>query len=80
MPRIRSGALRVLAVGTAQRIAILPDTLTVQELGYPGFEASQCYGINAPAKVPADTLSAFRQACERKRTTQGLLTKSKTAR
>jgi tripartite-type tricarboxylate transporter receptor subunit TctC len=63
MPHIRSGALRVLAVGTTKRISILPDTPTVQELGYPGFETSQWYGINAPAKVPADILSAFRDAC-----------------
>ena len=33
-------------------MAALPDTPTVAEQGYPGFEASQWYGLNAPAKVP----------------------------
>ena len=49
MPHVKSGRLRVIAVGTAQRLATLPDIGTVAEQGYPGFEASQWYGLNAPA-------------------------------
>jgi tripartite-type tricarboxylate transporter receptor subunit TctC len=30
----------------------LPDVGTVAEQGYPGFETSQWYGLNAPAKTP----------------------------
>jgi tripartite-type tricarboxylate transporter receptor subunit TctC len=51
---IRSGKLRAIAVGTAQRIAALPDVPTVQEMGYKDFETSQWYGIHAPAGTPAD--------------------------
>jgi tripartite-type tricarboxylate transporter receptor subunit TctC len=53
MPHVKSGKLRVIAVGTTKRLASLPDVPTVAEQGYPGFETSQWYGLNAPAKTPA---------------------------
>lgn len=52
MPHVKSGRLRVIAVGSAQRLATLPEVATVAEQGYPGFETSQWYGLNAPAKTP----------------------------
>jgi len=52
MPHVKSGKLRVIAVGTAHRLPSLPDVRTVAEQGYPGFETSQWYGLNAPAKTP----------------------------
>ena len=52
MPHVKSGKLRVVAVGTAKRLHTLPDVGTVAEQGYPGFETSQWYGLNAPAKTP----------------------------
>ncbi len=52
MPHVKSGKLRVIAVGTPKRLHTLPDVGTVAEQGYPGFETSQWYGINAPAKTP----------------------------
>ena len=52
MPHVKSGKLRVIAVGTTKRLASLPDVGTVAEQGYPGFETSQWYGLNAPAKTP----------------------------
>jgi tripartite-type tricarboxylate transporter receptor subunit TctC len=51
MPHVKAGKLRVIAVGTPQRLPTLPDVGTVAEQGYPGFEASQWSGINAPAKT-----------------------------
>jgi tripartite-type tricarboxylate transporter receptor subunit TctC len=53
MPHVKSGKLRVVAVGNPQRLPTLPDVKTVAEQGYPGFETTQWYGLNAPAKVPA---------------------------
>jgi len=53
MPHVKSGKLRVIAVGTPKRLASLPDVPTVAEQGYPGFETSQWYGLNAPAKTPS---------------------------
>ena len=52
MPHVKSGKLRVIAVGTSKRLHTLPDVGTVAEQGYPGFETSQWYGLNAPAKTP----------------------------
>ena len=52
MPHVKAGKLRVIAVGTAKRLATLPDVGTVAEQGYPGFETSQWYGLNAPGKTP----------------------------
>jgi tripartite-type tricarboxylate transporter receptor subunit TctC len=49
LPHIRAGKLRAIAVGTAQRLAQLPDVPTVAEMGYKDFETSQWYGILAPA-------------------------------
>jgi tripartite-type tricarboxylate transporter receptor subunit TctC len=52
LPHVKAGKLRVIAVGSAQRLAVIPDAPTVAEQGYPGFEATQWYGLNAPAKTP----------------------------
>jgi tripartite-type tricarboxylate transporter receptor subunit TctC len=52
MPHVKAGKLRVIAVGTPQRLASLPDVPTVAEQGYPGFETTQWYGIHAPGKTP----------------------------
>src|SRR5690348_15799337 len=52
LPHVKSGKLRVIAVGTPKRLPSLPDVGTVAEQGYPGFETSQWYGLNAPAKTP----------------------------
>ena len=49
---VRTGKLRCIATGTAQRIAQLPDVPTVAEQGFPGFEMTQWYGLNAPASMP----------------------------
>jgi tripartite-type tricarboxylate transporter receptor subunit TctC len=52
LPHVKSGKLRVIAVGTTKRLHSLPDVGTVAEQGYPGFETSQWYGLNVPAKTP----------------------------
>jgi tripartite-type tricarboxylate transporter receptor subunit TctC len=53
LPHVRAGRLRALAVGSAQRIAALPEVPTVAESGVAGFEADQWYGLVAPAATPA---------------------------
>jgi tripartite-type tricarboxylate transporter receptor subunit TctC len=52
LPHVKSGKLRVIAVGSPQRLSILPEVATVAEQGYPGFETTQWYGLNAPGKTP----------------------------
>jgi tripartite-type tricarboxylate transporter receptor subunit TctC len=56
MPHIKSGKLRPIAVGTAQRLTQLPDVPTVAEMGYKDFETSQWYGILTPAGTPRDVV------------------------
>ncbi|MCS6944750.1 MAG: tripartite tricarboxylate transporter substrate binding protein [Sutterellaceae bacterium] len=54
LPHIKAGKLRAIAVGTSERISQLPDVPTVAEMGYPGFETSQWYGILVPAGTPRE--------------------------
>ena len=51
-PHVKSGKLKVLAVLSPNRTAIFPDTPTIAESGFPGFEASVWYGFVAPAATP----------------------------
>ncbi|MGZ5145212.1 MAG: Bug family tripartite tricarboxylate transporter substrate binding protein [Burkholderiales bacterium] len=53
MPHIKSGRLRAIAVGSAQRLSVLPDIPTLTESGFPGFESASWYGLAAPARTPA---------------------------
>ena len=50
---IATGKLRALAVTTAARAEMLPELPVVADF-VPGYEASQWYGISAPANTPAD--------------------------
>ena len=52
VPHAKAGKLRVIAVGSPKRLAILPDAPTIDESGFPGFETSQWYGVLAPAATP----------------------------
>ena len=52
VPNIQGGQLRALATGGAQRSPILPDLPTIAEAGVPGYQASNWYGLAAPAKTP----------------------------
>jgi len=52
MGQIKGGALRPLAVGSAERSKALPNVPTLSESGYKGFETSQWYGIMVPAGTP----------------------------
>ena len=49
---IRSGKLRAIAAGSAQRIAVLPDLPTAAEQGLAGYESSTWFGFFAPAATP----------------------------
>ena len=59
---IRAGKLRCIATGTTQRIAQLPDVPTVAEQGFPGFEMTQWYGLNAPANLPQPAIERLATA------------------
>ena len=50
---IKSGKLRALATTSARRTDDLPQTPTVAESGYKGFEAVTWFGLLGPARLPA---------------------------
>lgn len=52
LPHSSAGSLRALGVSSDRRIAAAPDIPTIAEAGVPGFEASQWYGVVAPAGTP----------------------------
>jgi len=61
IPHIRSGKLRAIAVGTAQRLVQLPDVPTVAEMGHKDFETSQWYGILVPAGTPVEIVKRLQE-------------------
>ena len=63
LAHIKSGKLRCIATGTKERLPQLPDVPTVAESGYPGFEMTQWYGLNAPASMPQAAIDKIAAAC-----------------
>jgi tripartite-type tricarboxylate transporter receptor subunit TctC len=57
---IRTGKLRALAVTTATRQAMLPDSPTLGEF-VPGYEASVWYGFGAPKNTPTEIIDRLNQ-------------------
>ena len=57
VPLVKSGRLRLLAVTGAKRSPAMPDAPTVAETGLPGFEASNWFGLMAPAGTPPDIVA-----------------------
>jgi tripartite-type tricarboxylate transporter receptor subunit TctC len=51
LPFIREGKLRAIAVTSLRRSAAVPELPTVAESGFPGFEATNWYGLVAPAGI-----------------------------
>ncbi len=49
---IKAGKLRAIAVAAPERLAAIPDVLTTAELGMPGLDIVQYYGLVAPAGTP----------------------------
>ena len=62
LSHIKAGKLRCIATGSAQRIAQLPDVPTVAEQGFPGFEMTQWYGLQAPANMTPANLEKLAAA------------------
>jgi tripartite-type tricarboxylate transporter receptor subunit TctC len=52
LPVIQSGKVRALAIGTAKRVATLPDVPTLAEVGVPDTEVYAFQGILGPAGLP----------------------------
>lgn len=53
MPSVRQGKLRALAVTSLRHSSAAKELPTIAESGYPGFEATNWYGLVAPASTAA---------------------------
>lgn len=56
LPHVKSGKLRALAVTSAERNPLYPDTPTIAESGVPGFSAISWVGLSAPKGTPKPVL------------------------
>jgi tripartite-type tricarboxylate transporter receptor subunit TctC len=54
--QIQAGKLRPIGLAITKRSSFLPDTPTIHEQGYPGFESVGWIGLAAPAGTPAPIL------------------------
>jgi tripartite-type tricarboxylate transporter receptor subunit TctC len=52
LPLVREGKLRAFAVTSRQRSPQIPELPTMEELGFPGFDATAWFGLMAPAGTP----------------------------
>ena len=59
---IKAGRVLPLAVTSARRSSMFPETPTLAESGFPGFDASIWFGIVGPAGLPAPVLDKLVQA------------------
>ena len=53
IPQVKSGKLRVLAIGDSRRSSEMPDLPTIAEAGVTGYQATIWSGLLAPAGTPA---------------------------
>jgi tripartite-type tricarboxylate transporter receptor subunit TctC len=54
---VKAARVRLLAVTGKQRLAMIPDTPTMEEAGLAGFESLNWNGIVGPAGLPRDVLA-----------------------
>jgi tripartite-type tricarboxylate transporter receptor subunit TctC len=53
---LESGKVRILAITSAERIAVMPDIPTIAERGFAGFDMDDFNGLYAPAGTPAQVI------------------------
>jgi tripartite-type tricarboxylate transporter receptor subunit TctC len=56
LPHVKAGKLRALGVTSVKRVAVLAQTPTVAESGFPGYQASLWVGAYLPARTPAQII------------------------
>ncbi|MBS7777466.1 tripartite tricarboxylate transporter substrate binding protein [Acidovorax sp. CCYZU-2555] len=53
LPHVQAGKLRAIAVGSPQRVTMLPEVKTIAEQGIKGYDAVSWGGLLAPKGTPA---------------------------
>ena len=61
-PYVKNGQLLALGTGGAARSPVLPDVPTIAEAGVPGYQATNWWGIIAPAGTPKEIVEKVRAA------------------
>jgi tripartite-type tricarboxylate transporter receptor subunit TctC len=59
---VKSGKLKMLAVGAPKRLSMVPDVPTVSEAGVPGYEALAWYGLFVTAATPNEVFDRLERA------------------
>lgn len=59
---IKSGRLRIIAIGAEKRLPTYPDVPTISESGIPGFNSSGWAGFVAPKGTPQAVIDRLRNA------------------
>lgn len=57
VPFVKAGKMRPVAVTSAKRDPVLPDTVSMVEAGFPGFELGNWVAIVGPANIPKDAVA-----------------------
>jgi tripartite-type tricarboxylate transporter receptor subunit TctC len=57
LQQVKSGKLKLLAVGSSKRSPLFPDVPTLAESGLEGFDADSWFGFYAPAGTPPAVVS-----------------------
>ena len=52
LPLVREGKLRAFGITSKQRSPQIPELPTMEELGFPGFDATAWFGLMGPAGTP----------------------------
>jgi tripartite-type tricarboxylate transporter receptor subunit TctC len=77
LPHVQSGALKALAVTSAQRSELAPNVPTVAESGVPGYDAAMWTGLFAPAGTPPDIVERLSAAATKAVASQDMQSKIK---
>ena len=72
LPQVKAGALKGLAVTSAQRSPDAPNLPTMIEAGFPGFEVVAWYMLLAPANLPKDILARLNGEADKALKTAGV--------
>jgi tripartite-type tricarboxylate transporter receptor subunit TctC len=59
------GKLKLLAVASPERMALMPDVPTMREAGVPGYEMASWFGLLAPARTPGAIIERLSQETRR---------------
>lgn len=62
---VRSGRLKLLAVGSPKRSPLFPQTPTLDEAGLKGFDADTVFGFYAPAGTPPEVVARLNREINR---------------